>query len=280
MPFRNADRHLSGLLESLAAQAAVPDSWEIVLVDNRSTDRSRRIAEQFAERLSSRIVDAPARANPAYARNVGVRSSAGHKLMFADADDELEPGYVAAMAEALEDHGLVTSRVDSTTLNPVWVRDAQGPPWQADGIGAFHDFLPAAGINIGIHRDLYDRLGGFPEDFAASEDIALSWTASITERVQLHFVRSAVYRYRYRDSLRELFFQSLRGGSSSALLYRRFRDLGMPARSLKAALREWQSVLAGLRHAYGRAALAPLVVRLGYCVGRLQGSARHRVMFL
>jgi glycosyltransferase involved in cell wall biosynthesis len=279
VPFHNAERHFTTLLESLAGQrVSVP--WEVILVDNRSTDGSRRIAEAFVTRLPARVVDATAMANAAYARNAGVRESSGGKLLFVDADDEVEEGYVAALATALDEHPLVTSRVDSAALNPQWVRDAHGPPWQAERIGAFYDFLPAAGINIGIRRELYERLGGIPEEFAASEDIAFSWNAWIAEQVPVHFVHEAVYRYRYRDSLRGLFAQSVSWGSASALLYRRFRGAGMPGRPLAAAAREWAAVLAGLSRASARETRAQLMVRLGYCVGRVGGSVRHRVTFL
>lgn len=279
VPVRNAERYLGGLLESLVIQD-VAEPWEVVVVDNRSSDRSMSVVDQFRLRLRIRAVDAPERLNPSYARNVGVRCSAGRKLMFVDADDEVSTGYVAAMAHALETSQLVTSRVDSVTLNPEWVRGAHGPAWQAERIGEFFDFLPAAGINIGVHRHLYLSLGGFSEDFAPSEDIAFCWNARLDAGVDLHFVPDAVYRYRYRDTLRDLFWQTVGWGRASVLLYRRFRQAGMPARSIRHSCVEWQDVIRGLRHASGPPARAELAVRLGHCVGRLSGSLRHRVLFL
>src|SRR5262245_15187439 len=91
--FRNAERYFQDLLESLTAQT-IDEPWEVIVVDNRSTDRSRRIAEQFKSKLPMTIVDAPVRPNPAYARNIGVAASVSDKLLFIDADDTVNPAYV------------------------------------------------------------------------------------------------------------------------------------------------------------------------------------------
>ena len=104
----------------------------------------------------------------------------------------------------------------------------------------------------------------------------------------LHFVPEAVYRCRYRDNLADLYRQTRWWGVSSSLLYQEFKGAGMPRsspaawpmrRPLVAAVREWLEILAGLLKARSKAELAPLVVRVGDCIGRLEGSVRHRVLF-
>ena len=67
--------------------------------------------------------------------------------------------------------------------------------------------------------------------------------------MDLYFVPDAVYRYRYRDTLRDLFWQTVGWRSANVLLYRRFRQAGMPARSIRQSYVEWQDVIRGLRHA-------------------------------
>ncbi len=276
--FRNAERHFPALLESLAAQR-VSEPWEVVAVDNRSADGSRTVARAFASRLPLRVMEAPARANIGYARNLGARSTPASKLLFVDADDEVGDGYVDAMSRALDAHELVTSTVDAVSLNPEWVRGAHGPPWQVDSLAVFYDFLPAAGSNIGISHSLYDRLGGFPERFPGTEDVALSWLAQLTAATAPRLVPGAVYRYRYRDSLKGLLTQNMYWGAQSVLLYRYFRTVGMPRRRLHEALRHWRGVAGGLLRARSRADFAPLAVQGGLCLGRLLGSLRYGVLY-
>jgi glycosyltransferase involved in cell wall biosynthesis len=278
VPCRNAGPHFRPLLESLVSQV-VAERAEIIVVDNGSTDGSRAIAESVAGLIPVRVVDAPQPANAAHARNVGVSAASGDKLFFVDADDEIAPGYLQAMSAALERHDFVTSRVDSETLNAAWVRAAHGTPWQAEGVDRFFHFMPGAGINVGVRRALFDAVGGFPEEFSGSQDIAFSWRVQLVG-TPIRFVPEALYRYRYRATLGGLFRQARNWGASNVLLYRQFRPAGMPARSLREAAREWRDVLTGLARARSRTALAPLVVRLGYCVGRAIGSVRYHCRYL
>jgi glycosyltransferase involved in cell wall biosynthesis len=276
VPCRNAARHLREALESLVGQE-LDEPAEIILVDNGSTDDSRAVAAGIRGRIPLRIIDARARANGSYARNEGVRQARGDKLMFVDADDRVGPGYLAAMAAALESHQFVTSRVDSVSLNDAWIRDAHGPPWE--GITVFFDFLPGTGINIGLRRSAFDRIGGFPEEFSGSQDIVFSWRAH-QRGLTIVPVPAAVYLYRYRATLRGLFRQCRNWGTSNVLLYRTFRHAGMPPRTLRAAAAEWRDVLGGMARARSKAQLAPFVTRLGYCAGRLAGSIKYRCLYL
>jgi glycosyltransferase involved in cell wall biosynthesis len=278
VPFRNVGRHFRQMLESLVDQdVSLPA--EIVVVDNGSSDGSRAIAERVHGRLPIRIVEAHERANASYARNVGVRAARGDRLLFVDADDAVAPGYVRAIAAALETHDFVTSLVDSVTLNPEWVRAAHGEPWQAVEVSTFFGFMPATGVNVGLRRSLFDTIGGFPEDFAGSQDIVFSWRAQQAGR-HIHLVREAVYIYRYRDSLSGLFRQTRNWGTSNVLLYSRFREAGMPGRNIRTTLEEWKGIAKGLLGARNRTQAAPHIVRLGYCVGRAIGTIRYRHVYL
>ena len=221
-----------------------------------------------------------ARSNPSYARNAGVEASRGRKLLFVDADDARAFCYVSAMSAALESHPFVTSRVDSTTLNPDWARDAHGEPWQAEGVRTFFNFLPAAGVNIGVHRQLFDTVGGFSETLAPCEDIAFSWTAFLVADVRIHFVFDAIDPYRHRETHSALFVQSAKWGSGSVRLYRCFRKAGMPPTSLRLAVGEWLSIIGELLHARTPATRARVMVRLGFSVGRLKGSLCEGILFL
>jgi glycosyltransferase involved in cell wall biosynthesis len=279
IPCRNAALHVSGLLQSLTQQT-FQKSWEVIMVDNGSTDRCSSIAEKFLDQLNLKIVSASASINASYARNVGVGAASGQKLLFVDADDELGPGYVAAMAAALDSNEFITSRVDSISLNRRSVCDAQSLAWQENEVEIAFDFLPATGINIGIRRSLFESIGGFPEEYSGSQDIAFSWRAQLRTGIRIHFVPEAVYRYRHRDTIRGLYRQSCNWGCSNVLLYREFREHGMPGKSLKAALWDWKDAAVHLLRAHSKNDVALQMVRLGYCVGRLKGSMRYRVVYL
>src|SRR5215218_6837184 len=150
IPFRNAAPHIQDQLEALAQQEFT-GTWEVIAVDNGSSDESRPLAESFKDRLNLHIVDAVERAGAAWATNVGVRRASGRKLIFIDADDEVTPGYLSAMAAALDEYDFVMSAFDHETLNPEWVRSAVGDFVRDpdDPLGAHFGVLRSAGASVG-----------------------------------------------------------------------------------------------------------------------------------
>jgi glycosyltransferase involved in cell wall biosynthesis len=279
IPYRNAAPHIRDQLAALAGQELERD-WEVVLVDNGSVDESRQIAESFAGRLNLRLVDGSMRTGSAYARNLGAGHASGRKLIFVDADDEVAPGYVEAMAAGLDHHDFVTSAFDHRTLNPDWVQLAHGPEWRdpANPLPVQFGVLPFAGGSIGVAASVFHAVGGFPEEFLRMYDIALSWEIQ-RSGTELHYVPDAVYRVRYRGTLGELFRQGLVGGTDASLLYRRYRKAGMVRRSLIAAITSWLRLARRASRARTKADLAPLALQLGRELGRPLGSIRYRVYF-
>jgi glycosyltransferase involved in cell wall biosynthesis len=279
IPFRNAAPYIRDQLEALAQQD-FNGAWELILVDNGSEDESRQIAESFRGRLGLRIIDARERAGAAWATNQGVRHASGKKLIFIDADDEVAPGYLAAMAEALERHDFIVSAFDHEALNPQWLRSAHGR-FARDPQNPLSDHfgvLPSAGGSVGITRAAFEAAGGFPDEFPRMYDIALSWNVQFAG-IALHYVPDAVYRVRYRSSLLELYRQGLAGSSCAPLLYKRYRGAGMRRRTIEDVVRSWSRLLVSLPKARTKADFAPLVVQLGRELGRLRGSFRYRVFF-
>jgi glycosyltransferase involved in cell wall biosynthesis len=279
LPFRNASRTISDQLEALARQD-FDGRWELIAVDNRSEDGWREIVERFQDRLEVTVVAATEHLGGGHASNVGARHARSEKLVFVDADDVVAPGYLSAMAAALEEHEFVTAAFDQETLNPSWVRAAHGPPWR-DGdqpLVAHFGVLPNAGASMGIARSLFESVGGFPDDLPRMYDIALSWEVQFAG-TPLHFVPEALYRVRYRDNVLDLFRQGFAESSCAPLLYKRYRNAGMTRRSVPAMLKSWARLAVDLARARTKADLAPLGVRLGRELGRLSGSIRHRVYF-
>jgi glycosyltransferase involved in cell wall biosynthesis len=106
IPCFNAASTLGTQLEALARQRYNQD-WEVIIADNGSTDGSLAVAESYKSRLPGlRVVDSSDRRGAAHARNIGALNSTGDHLLYCDADDEVAPGWMAAMAEALSRHEL------------------------------------------------------------------------------------------------------------------------------------------------------------------------------
>ena len=281
IPCLDAGDLLALQLQALARQDCRqwPGVWEVIVADNGSTDGSKEVALSFADRLPGlRVVDASERRGRHYACNVGVQHARGAAIVFVDADDEVAPTYVAAMAGALHDHAVVAARLDHTALDPIWMAGV-GSAFQTRGLDDGFGFLPfGAGCSLGFRRSVLEAVGGFREQASYCEDVDISWRAQLAGH-RIEFVPDAVVHYRSRTTLRAMFRQHRNFGRARALLYHDYRAAGMPPRPGGAGLREWWFVARAIPRLRTRAEVARWTRRLARCVGRLQGSLQYRVWY-
>src|SRR5687767_8249669 len=98
---RNGATTIGDQLEALAGQTW-SESWELVVVDNGSTDGTLQIVEGYRTRFPVlRIVDASEKPGAGHACNEGVRAARGAAFAFCHDDDVVGDGWLAAMGEAL-----------------------------------------------------------------------------------------------------------------------------------------------------------------------------------
>jgi glycosyltransferase involved in cell wall biosynthesis len=272
IPCKNDGTYLSCQLDALVSQeTSFP--WELVFVDNGSTDRSVLVAQEYATRLRLKIISAPDRANSAYARNVGAKAARAGKLVFVDADDEVAPGFLSTMFSSLQNHDFVASILDYLPLNPEWAIHAHDLPRSSGGSLS----LFASGSGMGLSRQAFESVGGFPEEYEPGWDAAISYRLQ-QEGFALVYLQ-ALHRYRLRSTIGDLFHQTRMWGYCQPLVHRDFPRF-VPRRPMSMVLSEWFLALRDLVGARSKADLARCAVRLGYSVGRLQGSVRHRVFYL
>jgi GT2 family glycosyltransferase len=278
LPCLNAADLLPLQLEALARQVW-HGTWEVIVADNGSTDGSREIAASYVDRVAGlRVVDASARRGRHYACNVGVGAARAPSIVFVDADDEVAPSYVAAMAGALSEHEVVAARLDHLALDPAWMADV-GSGFQTKGLEDGFGFLPfGAGCSLGFQRSVLDAVGGFRERALYCEDVDICWRAQLAGYT-IEFVPDAVVHYRSRTTFTAMFRQHRNFGRARALLYHDYRANGMPPRPSKLAMDEWLLIARAIPRLRTRAEVARWSRRLGRCVGRLQGSVRYRVWY-
>ncbi len=286
IPCYNAAACIGAQLEALATQAwPFGDSWEVIIADNGSTDGSRQIIESYRPRFAHFQLVQENRRGPAFARNTAAQLATGEALLFCDADDLAAPGWLAAMATALEQAEFVAGALEHDHLNPAWAVTARGRQ-QVSGLERlwYVDFRPYAfGANLGIRRELHNQLGGFDSSFDRSaEDIDYCWRAQELG-LQLHFVPSAIMHYRLRDTLGGIFRQAQIYGEGQTQLYHKWRNRGMPevGPAWKVGAKSWLAMTTRfplmLR---GKVDQARSAERLGWQIGLLRGSLRHRSWLL
>jgi GT2 family glycosyltransferase len=153
-------------LAALAADGAPGEDVEVLVVGRDAPGLVPRdgpvVFLETAERL-----------NPAAARNRGAAAARGRKILFTDADCRPQAGWLRALSAALDRAPVAGGAVDFPRNGSRWAL--------ADNIASFHDLLPdrpaeedsrrpLGSLNLAVRRDAWDRLRGFDESLATSED--------------------------------------------------------------------------------------------------------------
>jgi glycosyltransferase involved in cell wall biosynthesis len=294
VPAYNAASTLAEQLEALAAQR-YDGGWELVIVDNGSTDGTADLARRYRQRFKAfTLVDGGSRRGHSAPRNAGAIAAQGELLAYCDADDVVAPGWLQAMAGAARHYDLIGGWLDVRPLNDDATRSWH-QPWPRDRLRSW--LLPCAvSANLAIWADVLRDLGGWSSMYeAGAEDTELSWRAQLAG-YRLGFAPDAVVYYRYRSGLWETARQAYAIGVNCEQILRDFTVLRDGSYHGDHSARVDQpadgegSVLA---RAVERAAW--LVTRLPYLVGsrrhrgqwisvaaeylgRLNGAARYRLL--
>ena len=96
---------LPAALDSLLAQKAAGISYEVIIVDNNSTDRTREVVEAYIAGGASNLRYVfEGRQGVSYGRNAGIRSARSAIIAFTDDDVCAAPEWVAALRRAFDEH--------------------------------------------------------------------------------------------------------------------------------------------------------------------------------
>lgn len=100
VPVYNSENGLSGMLDSLIHQTY--HDYEVIIVDDGSTDRSVRICDDYASRYSFITVMHKANGGVSAARNYGLKIARGVYVTFADSDDYVSPYWLEVMVKDID----------------------------------------------------------------------------------------------------------------------------------------------------------------------------------
>ncbi|MDO8848052.1 MAG: glycosyltransferase family 2 protein [Coriobacteriia bacterium] len=195
----NAASTLAETVSSVFAQTR-PD-WELVIVDDGSTDATRQIAAGFAAEDPRVRVVSQANAGTAAARNAGVREARAEWLCMLDADDLLMPTFLERMIAFREEHPGYDIYSPVTTM---LLRDGRRVPLMTG-----RDWETVRSVSIAkqmressiaqvslVRREVLDRVGGYRSVY--SEDYDLWLRALILGARQLQ-VPEALWVYRRQE---------------------------------------------------------------------------------
>lgn len=197
MPVYNADSSVSRMLDSIIAQTY--ENWELIAVDDGSTDKSADILDSYS--VSDGRIRVTHRTNDGVssARQLGQEISTGKYIIHADADDFVEPDMLEALCRKAEatnaDVVFCDYFVDDNSGN-IKVVIQQPPEKTEDIIKAFFSTLHGSCCNKLVKKNTLERYDVcFPKGINYCEDLLLWMRLFINPDVTVTYLNRAFYHY-------------------------------------------------------------------------------------
>jgi glucosyl-dolichyl phosphate glucuronosyltransferase len=252
----NRSPYLALALAGLQRQSLSATQFEILVVDNCSTDDTQRVVEQFRQRLPNLRYAYEARPGLSLARNTAMHEAHGRYLAYLDDDAIPEPQWLQALLAAFGAHAsqqvaCVGGRIDPIweVPRPDWLPDELLPyltvvDWGSSGMALNGQRRYVAGANMAFEVAPLRAAGGFDPALGRVGDTLISQEEILVQRrllaqgMAVYYEHAAAVRHHIpasRLTRQWLCARVYADGFSDAVLRTRMGGLSMPRRWKKAA---------------------------------------------
>jgi glycosyltransferase involved in cell wall biosynthesis len=169
IPAYNEAIYIGRCLQSLKNQNCHQQIYEVIVVDNESTDSTPEIAQNYNVKLLARQPG-----NVGRMRNLGAQHARGTILAFIDADCVVDPDWISRAIQLSTDYptkvfgGGCLLPDNPTIVEKYWLLGDPETRLPKDLIGA----------SIVLQKEAFETIGGFDENVTSGEDTALSKAAA------------------------------------------------------------------------------------------------------
>ena len=276
IPALNAAGTLGAQLEALRGQTyAAP--FEVIVVDNGSTDDTAVIAQSYqSDRFRVRVVSEPRR-GVNLARNAGVAAAADGLIALCDADDIVFSEWLESLTAAYVDGAWLAGDLDPELLNSHETREMWGVTHRVEHRGKRPYIDTAFGGNCAFTRSMWKDVGQFDETLSGHGDETEFFLRAWAAGYRVCWAPGAVIHYRLRPGLRVMARQKYRKGKSQVYASTRAGGLLHKAAGLRLDTKSWGYIVV-----MAPVALVSKTVRFRWVrltaleVGRLAGRVHMR----
>lgn len=203
IPAYNEEPIIGDCLRSLTFQET-PDSFEVIVVDNRSTDNTGKVAMSFIELLDIRVIreETPGRGA---ARKTGFAAAKGEIILSTDADAVLPVEWIAMLTKTLHSDPKIVA-----VTGPARIEDCTPfKNWLLTGLFRIYiridmtlkGYTCMNGFNFGIWKNAYEKAGGFDARNDAQEDMELTTRVRKLGKIGLADVSPVISGRRFRRGI-------------------------------------------------------------------------------
>jgi glycosyltransferase involved in cell wall biosynthesis len=247
VPIYNGADTIAACIESLLHIDNPDTPFEIVVVDNASTDRTMSILDAYRDRI--RVLHEPIR-GAAAARNTGVRNAHGDIIAFTDADCVVERGWLRNLIPALRDPAVGIAGGPILATSPRNRIEKFGERIHDHRRALEDESAYAITMNWASRRAVLEEAGLFDPALIRGQDADLARRIRMRS-YRLVFCPDAIVRHRNERTLRGLFREGVAHGRAIALMQAKYRsaaraDTFNPLAARRRLMRNLRSCLTGM----------------------------------
>lgn len=170
VPSYNEEKYLSNCLITIASQQFPKDQYEVIVVDNNSTDGTSEIAKKFGAKIIKEK-----KQGYVYSLQKGMSRAKGEIIAVVDADTELSSNWLEIIEKAFLDPKVVaiTGRVNLDTKSKLLNFSTSALYSLFLYISSFIEKPNLTGFNFAVRRDAFLKVGGLNTLFEMSPDVDL-----------------------------------------------------------------------------------------------------------
>ena len=275
VPVYNDEDRIRHCIESLLSQTLDSDKYEVIIVDNNSTDGTADAIRAYPVKYL--FEEKP---GPAAARNSGIRVARGWVVAFTDSDCIASPDWLRLLVENIDGEkvGASAGNVLPLSRENAIERYAAGF-WQIDKMVSGQNYGKPYAItaNVAYKKAVLEEVGGFCEEYpvAASEDTDLGWRVS-DRGWRFVYVPEAIVHHDHRATLGGLHGFGYKSGYGIEIHKRRYPDVLPKSNNVVAVWRKVARIVA-MRRRGDRSERSRLDNDFYFWTGNLIGRLRSKL---
>lgn len=216
VPVYNSTAYLEKCIQSILKQSY--DTWELILVDDGSTDESGSICDKYAREYANIKCIHQENRGVSMARNAGIEASRGEFLSFVDSDDVVSAEYL--------EHLISISKLHNCD-------------WSLTAVDNYHEFYPQQSILLDFNQLSAENFLKLNTAYVLFGPVCKLYKTEIIKRNQIRFSQGAHYgedllfNFTYMDHIRSAVFWNINDYS-----YQKVNDNSLSTRYRKTMFEE------------------------------------------
>lgn len=218
IPVRNEEKFIKKCIDSLLNQTVSQNTYELLIIDGQSDDRTREIVQEYMEEYDNlRLLDNPKRIAPT-AMNIGIKEAKGDIIIRVDGHSFVSPNFIEMNLKALHETdagcvgGPITTIASDETAEAISL--AMSSPFGVGNALFRYSDKPCYVDTLAFgayKKEIFEEIGLFDEELVRNQDDELNYR--LIKSGRKIYLTPAIQSYYYsRSSFKKLFKQYFQYG--------------------------------------------------------------------